>query len=88
MPRSTGELEKRVLEACKAASKEKKPNLAKIAREYGVLYNTLRGHVYQGKQARNAHTPQNKALDKYQEKALVQWIASMRDLPRDLKTKR
>jgi hypothetical protein len=72
MPKSTGELEQRVIKAYEAARLEKSPNLAKIAREYGVLYRKLRGQVRQGKQARSAHTPINKALNEYQEEALIQ----------------
>ncbi|KAJ6114044.1 transcriptional regulator family: Centromere protein B DNA-binding region [Penicillium sp. IBT 18751x] len=39
--------ESRINEACEAARAQKKPNLAKIAREYGVSYGVLRGrHFY------------------------------------------
>jgi hypothetical protein len=71
MPESTRELEQRVIKAYEAAGLEKSPNLANIAREYGVPYGKLRGRVRQGKQARSAHTPINKALNGYQEEALI-----------------
>ncbi|KAJ5521862.1 hypothetical protein N7527_005977 [Penicillium freii] len=80
MPKAPKIDESHVLEACEAAQREKKPNLAKIAREYDIPYEILRGRVRRGRQARNAYTPKNKALDEYQEKALVQWIIRMRDL--------
>ena len=35
----------RVNEACEAARAQKKPNLSKIAREYGVSYGVLRGRI-------------------------------------------
>jgi hypothetical protein len=50
---------------------KKNPDLAKIAREYGAPYGKLRGRVGQGKQARSANTPINKALNEYQEEALI-----------------
>lgn len=63
--------ESRVIEACEASRAEKKPNLSKIAREYGVPYSRLRGRVSLGYQAHSARTPINKALDEYQEEALI-----------------
>ncbi|KAJ5160973.1 transcriptional regulator family: Centromere protein B DNA-binding region [Penicillium canariense] len=71
--------ESRVIEACEAASAVEKPNLSKIAREYGVSYNILLGRVRQGKQARTTRKPNNKALDEYQEEALRQWIPELRN---------
>jgi ABC-type methionine transport system ATPase subunit len=71
MPKAPKIDESRVLEACEAAQREKKPNLAKIAREYDVSYEILRGRIRRGQQARSARIPKNKALDEYQEKALV-----------------
>lgn len=79
MPVSSKAPESRVIEACEAARAQKKPNLSQIARDYGVSYEVLRGRVRQGKQARTAQKPVNKALQEYQEKALTQWICDMRD---------
>lgn len=52
MPVSPESLDSRVNEACEAARAQKKPNLSKIAREYGVSYRVLYGRVREGKQAR------------------------------------
>jgi transposase-like protein len=65
MPNQPEIPESRVIEACDAARAQKKPNLSKIAREYGVSYNVLRGRVRQGKLARTAQKPVNKALQPY-----------------------
>ena len=71
--------EPRVIEACEAAYAQKKPNLSRIAREYGVSYGVLRGRVRQGKQARTVQKPVNKALQEYQEEALTRWILELND---------
>ncbi|KAJ5674314.1 uncharacterized protein N7477_004248 [Penicillium maclennaniae] len=71
--------ENRVIEACEAARAQEKPNLSKIAREFGVSYEVLRGRVRQGKQARTAQKPVNKVLQEDQEGALTQWLCNMRD---------
>ena len=65
MPKAPKIDESHILEACEAAQREKKPNLAKIAREYDIPYEILRGRVRRGRQARNAYIPKNKALDEY-----------------------
>ena len=80
MPKAPKIDEPRIIEACEAAQCEKYPNLAKIAREYDISYETLRGRVRRGQRPRSARIPQNKVLDEYQEEALIQWIARMRDL--------
>ena len=80
MPKALKIDELRVIEACEAAYANKKPNLSKIAREYRVPYETLRGRVRQGKQARSAQKPINKALSDYQEEALIEWVIHVRDL--------
>ena len=80
MPKAPKIDEPRIIEACEAAQCEKYPNLAKIAREYDISYETLRGRVRRGQRPRSARIPQNKVLNEYQEEALIQWIARMRDL--------
>lgn len=65
MPQSIGARKTRMLQAYEAAQCEIKPNLSKIAREFGVPYRTLYGRVYQQRLARTAKTPMNKALDEY-----------------------
>lgn len=68
-----------LLKASEAARTQEKPNLSKIAREYGVPYTTLRDRVKNGRQPRTARKPVNKTLKGYQEEALIQWLACMRD---------
>ena len=79
MPKSIKFNESDLLKACEAAQAQNKPNISKIAREYGVPYSTLRDRIKKGRQARTARKPVNKALDGYQEEALIQWIVWMRD---------
>ncbi|KMK57386.1 transposase [Aspergillus fumigatus Z5] len=45
MPKSSKINESYLLEACEAAQAQKKPNISKITREYGVPYATLRDHI-------------------------------------------
>jgi hypothetical protein len=45
MPNQPKIPESRVIEACEAARAQKKPNLSKIAREYGVSYQMLWGRI-------------------------------------------
>ena len=79
MPKTSKFDECRMIEACEAARAEEKPNLAKIAREYGVPRETLRDRVKKGTQACTTRKPVNKVLDEYQEEALIRWVARMRD---------
>jgi transposase-like protein len=50
MPKSTKFTESNLLKACEAAQAQKKPNISKIAREYGVPYSTIRDRVKKGAQ--------------------------------------
>jgi transposase-like protein len=70
--------ESRVAEACEAYRTAEKPNIAKIARQYGIARETLRGRVKLGTQAKSTVKPVNYALEKYQEEALIQWIVLMK----------
>jgi transposase-like protein len=79
MPKSIKYNESDLLKACEAARAQKKPNISKIAREYGVPVATLRDRHKHGRQPRTAQKPVNKALEGYQEEALIQWIVWMRD---------
>ncbi|GFF90972.1 hypothetical protein IFM53868_06347 [Aspergillus udagawae] len=79
MPKSTKSTESNLLKPCEFAQAQKKPNISKIAREYGVPYATLRDRVKKGAQPRTARIPANKALKGYQEEALIQWIVHMQD---------
>ncbi|KAF7125886.1 hypothetical protein CNMCM5793_002245 [Aspergillus hiratsukae] len=79
MPKSTKFDESCMVKACEAVQAQEKPNIAKIAREYGVPYTTLLDRVKKGRQPRTARKPVNKALKGYQEEALIQWIVRMRE---------
>jgi hypothetical protein len=79
MPKSIKYTKSDLLKACEAIQAQKKPNFTKIAREYGVPVTTLHGHVKNNRQPHTACQPVNKVLKEYQEEALIQWIAFMRD---------
>jgi hypothetical protein len=79
MPKSSRFDESCMVKACEAVRAQKKPNFAKIAREYGVPSTTLRDRVKKGSQPRTARKPVNKALKGYQEEALIQWIVRMQE---------
>ncbi|KAG2019020.1 hypothetical protein GB937_005659 [Aspergillus fischeri] len=79
MPKCTKSDESCMIKACEAVRAKKNPNFSKIAREYGVPSTTLRDRVKKGSQPRTARKPVNKALQGYQEEALIQWIGRMRD---------
>jgi hypothetical protein len=77
MPKSLEFDADRLAEACKAVLAQKKPNIAKIAREFGVSRTSLTSRV---KKAKTPTTPTQsacKALLPFQEKALVNWIVKM-----------
>ena len=57
--------------AIEAISSEKRLNLAKIARDYSVLYKILRGQLRQGKRPRTIQKPTNRVLEDYQKRALI-----------------
>ncbi len=79
MPRTEKPFESRINEACQAYQAAKKPNIAKIAREYGLARETLRDRVKNGTRPRTARKPVNYTLERYQEEALIQWIIHMKD---------
>jgi hypothetical protein len=66
-------------EAYEAYQTAEKPNLAKIAREYGLARGTLRDRVKKLSRPRTTRKPVNYTLEGYQEEALIQWIVYMRD---------
>ena len=76
MPKTSKIDESRIIEACDAAQAEEKPNITKIAREYGVPRTTLYDRVKKGTPT---WKPINKALEDYQEKALIRWATYIRD---------
>lgn len=72
--------EPRLLEAITTAKAQKKPNIAKIAREFNVSYTTLRSRMQKAKPPTTTPTMSNKSfLQPYQEKALINWIVQMRN---------
>jgi hypothetical protein len=79
MPKTAESDESRMIEACEAARREKKPNITKIAREFGVNRRNLQNRVKKGMQARTARKPVNKVLDRAQEEALMRWICQLND---------
>jgi hypothetical protein len=77
MPKTTESAESCMIEAYEAAKRVKKPNISKIAHEYGVPRQTLYNRVKKGIPARACSTPVNRALDRAQEEALVHWICQL-----------
>lgn len=80
MPKTPKFDDDRMDKACKAAQAQKRPNITKIAREYGVNRRTLHDRVKNTTQARTARKPVNKVLEGYQEEALIRWLTFMRDV--------
>jgi hypothetical protein len=77
MPKSLEFDADRLAEACKAALAQKKPNIAKIAREFGVSRTSLTSRVKKAKTPATPTPSACKALLPFQEKALVNWIVKM-----------
>ena len=65
MPKSSKINESYLLKACEAAQAQKKPNISKIAREYGVPYMTLHDHIKKHVHPRLANKLVNRALKGY-----------------------
>ena len=77
MPKSLEFDADRLAEACKAALAQKKPNIAKIAREFNVSRTSLSSRVKKAKTPTTPTQSGRNALLPYQEKALVNWIVKM-----------
>ncbi|KAJ5358431.1 transposase [Penicillium cataractarum] len=77
MPKNAEFDESRIAEACKAVLLQKKPKIAKIAREFGVSRTTLSDRVKKAKSPTTPPKSQKNVLDQSQEKALVNWIVQM-----------
>ena len=67
----------RIAEACSLVLAQKKPNIAKNARELGVSRTTLADRVKKAKLPPTPTTPLKNALSPHQEKALTNWIVRM-----------
>ena len=79
MPKAAKSGEDCMIEACEAVTRENKGNISKIARQFGVSRRTLSNRVRNCHQASTTRKPVNKALEPYQEKALIHWLGRMRD---------
>lgn len=77
MPKSSEFDESRIAEACDAVLSQKKPNITKIAREFGVSRQTLTRRVELAKSPITPTKSLKNLLEPYQEKALVSWIVQM-----------
>jgi hypothetical protein len=60
-----------------AVMSQKKPNIAKTAREFNVAYSTLAARVKKAKSPMIPKESNRNTLRLYQEKALVKWITKM-----------
>ncbi|KAI2716302.1 transcriptional regulator family: Centromere protein B, DNA-binding region [Penicillium roqueforti] len=76
MPKNTQDLEDRIEIALQAYAKMEKPKIAKLAREFDVPYQLLRGRV-QGRKSPKCRTGPSKALEPEQEQALIHWIHTL-----------
>lgn len=70
---ATENIEDRIQEAAQAYYASTKPNLAQIARDYGVSCGRLRGRIH-GRQSNSDRAKATKALNPIQERALVNWV--------------
>jgi hypothetical protein len=79
MPKSPEFNESRLAEAFAIATTQKKPNIAKIAREFNVSCTTLRSRLKKAKLPATPTISKKNVLQPYQEKALINWIIQMRN---------
>jgi AraC-like DNA-binding protein len=79
MPKSANFNEERMAKAFAAAMREKNPNFSKIAREFDMSRYTLSKRVRKAKSPPIPQDSQRNALRAFQEKALINQIAKMRD---------
>jgi hypothetical protein len=71
--------ESRLNEAVAIATTQKKPNVARIAREFNVSYTTLRDRLKKPRTPAILTPSKKNLLQPYQEKALISWIIQMRN---------
>lgn len=81
MPKSTDFDESRLMEACKAVLAQKKPQIAKIAREYLVSRTTLTNRIKKAQQPPTYRESCKSVPESHQEKALTAWIVVFRCRP-------
>jgi hypothetical protein len=77
MPKSTTFDESRIAEACQMVLSQRKPNITKIAREFGIDRKTLTRRVEMAKSPITPTKSLKNILKPHQEKALVSWIVQM-----------
>ena len=77
MPKSSDFDESLLANACSVVLSQAKPNIAKIAREFGVSRKTLTRRVELAKSPITPTKSLKNLLEPYQEKALVSWIVKM-----------
>ena len=71
--------ESRMAEACLATSREEKPNISRLAREFSVPRRTLYNRVKKGIGPNTAKRNAKHALEPYQEEVLIRWIQYIND---------
>ena len=76
MQNSSKDIETQILLACEVASKQEKPNISALAREFATPRRTLADR-YAGRQSRFNRSCTTKALDDIQEEALIQWCITV-----------
>lgn len=69
-------IEDRISAAYEAYQTHKKPNIKALSRDFDVPYSRLLVRI-RGRKSRSMRQPTNKALDKAQEAALIQWITCL-----------
>jgi hypothetical protein len=73
MPKSTKSVEDQIQNALGAISNQEKPNIASVAREFGVPYQRLRAR-WKGRPSLSQRPPTHRKLDSSQEHALCSYI--------------
>jgi transposase len=76
MPQKTPISEDIFQDALSTYHASKKPNIAAIARQFGISRHTLYGRI-QGRRDRNSAAAPNRKLNPIQEKTLINWILSL-----------
>lgn len=73
MSNSIENIEDRIQEAIKLYHQSTKPNVAKLARDFGISRDRLRGRIH-GRQSNSDRAKATRSLNSIQEKALTSWI--------------
>jgi len=73
MPNQYKDTEKQILEACASIRGQKKPNITRLARDFNVPMYRLRNRI-NSRDSCSTRQQATQALDKAQERAVIQWI--------------